>query len=194
MLATMSAAPRLTCDDLNLLGSDKRTELIAGEIVEKASPMWEHSDVQSSLLTWLRRFRCVPGGRWPGGWWIGVEVHVVYGTHDVFCHDLVGWRRDRVPAMPRGWVKERPDWVCEVLSPAHEKRDLVDKMGVLHAAGVPHYWVLDRAERELFPYRHDPRGYMITRAITAGEVLRAEPFEALELRTGILFGDEDDAE
>jgi hypothetical protein len=26
-------------------------------------------------------------------------------------------------------------------APSHEKRDLVDKWRVLHAAGVPHYWV-----------------------------------------------------
>src|SRR3990167_5378956 len=133
-------------------------------------------------------------GGWPGGWWIGAEVHVVYGAHDVFCHDIVGWRRDRVPVMPRGWVDIRPDWACEVLSPGHERRDLVEKMGALHAAGVPHYWVADREERALFPYVFDPRGYLMTRAIAAGEVLRLPPFEATELRTGILFGDEDDAE
>jgi len=194
MLATMSAAPKLTLADLDRLGPDARVALIGGAIEPKAAPSWAHSDVQSSLMTWLRRYRGAPGGRWPGGWWIGVEVHVVYGAHDVFCHDLVGWRRDRVPVMPRGWVDIRPDWACEVLSPGHERRDLVEKMGVLHAAGVPHYWVADREERALFPYVFDPRGYLMTRAIAAGEVLRLPPFEATELRTGILFGDEDDAE
>lgn len=190
----MSALAKLTVDDLFAQGSDIRAELIHGEIVQKASPFWPHSSVQGQLLAWLRRFNRRPGERWPGGWWIGVEIHVIYGAHQVFCHDLVGWRRERVPEMPRGWIPLRPDWVCEILSPTHEKRDLVDKMGVLHEAGVPHYWVIDREERELFPYRHDPRGYLMPRAIAAGETIRAAPFEATELRTGILFGDEDDDE
>jgi Uma2 family endonuclease len=98
-----------------------------------------------------------------------------------------------VPERPgAGWVETRPDWVCEVLSPTHEKRDLVDKLATLHAAGVPSYWVIDREKRILFSYRHDTRAYLVR--TSAGEVIAAEPFEQVMLRTGVIFGDEDDAE
>ena len=190
----MSAAPRLTVDDLFAAGEDVRAELIHGEVVPKAMGHWPHGASQTALATWAkRRFDRQVGGRWPGGWWISVELHVVYGEHEVFCHDLVGWRRDRLAAMPAARITTRPDWVCEVLSPGHEKRDLVDKLHVLHAAGVPDYWVIDHEERILFLYRHRPDGYVV-RSVAADEVIHAAPFEATELRVALIFGDEDDEE
>ncbi|MEO8703559.1 MAG: Uma2 family endonuclease [Kofleriaceae bacterium] len=191
----MAAVPKRTVDDLIVLGADSRSELYDGEIVPKAMSGPEHSFAQGNLTAWLvRRFQRAPGERWPGGWWIAPELHVIYSSTTVYCHDLVGWRRDRLPERPTGgWIETRPDWVCEVLSPSHEKRDLVDKLSSLHAAGVPNYWVLDREKRILFLYRHDARAYLV-RSVAAGEAIHAEPFEQVALRTGILFGDEDDDE
>jgi Uma2 family endonuclease len=194
MLQPVTAARKLTIDDLFAHGTDVRAELIHGEIVPKAMSYGGHWSAQGALHTWVRRrFDRKPGGRWPGGWWIGSEAHVVYETHEVYCHDLVGWRRDRLPTVPLGKITTRPDWVCEVLSPAHEKRDLVDKLHVMHAAAVPNYWVIDHEERILFLYRHRPEGYVV-RSVAADEVIRAEPFETIELRAAIVFGDEDDEE
>lgn len=44
-------------------------------------------------------------------------------------------------------VRTRPDWVCELLSPSNAKRDLIDKLQVLHANRVPHYWIVDPLEQ-----------------------------------------------
>jgi Uma2 family endonuclease len=179
-----------TFADLLALPDDVRAEIIHGTIVEKASPSAEHGRSQFSLGTVLgRRFHRPPGGRWPGGWWFGSEIEVEYETHEVYRHDAAGWRRDRVPDPPTGRpVRIRPDWVCEVLSPSNAKRDLVDKFQVLHANRVPHYWIAHPLERTLVVHRWEPRGYLV--ALTAGEtdVVRAEPFEAVELRVAALFG------
>jgi Uma2 family endonuclease len=101
----------------------------------------EHGRSQLGLGGSLgRRYDRKAGGRWPGGWRFGIEVDVEYETHELYRHDLVGWRRDRGEDRLRGRpVRVRPDWVCELLSPSNQKRDLIDKMRVLHAAGVPHY-------------------------------------------------------
>ena len=191
MIQTVTAAKKLTVDDLYARGEDIREELLHGEIVSKAFSGAEHQTHEGALLLWAaRRFNRNAGGRWPGGWWILAEIHTVYDTHEVFCHDIAGWRRDRL-ATPSGWIRVRPDWVCEVLSPSHEKRDLVDKLGVLHAAGVPDYWVIDHDEKILFTYQHRPEGYVM-HTVSSGAVINARPFDAAELRTGVLFGDEDD--
>jgi Uma2 family endonuclease len=192
MLMSMTAAHRKTMEDLFAGGVDVRAELIDGAIVPKSEAGAEHGFAQGKLYAWaMRRFDRGVGGRWPGGWWLIPEQHVRYSPWHVYCHDIAGWRRDRVPAKPTGVMTIRPDWACEVLSPGHEKRDLVDKLATLHTAGVPGYWVIDPVERMILAYDHRPDGYLV-RTIPAGEVLRAEPFDAAELRTAVIFGDEDD--
>ncbi|HUH05144.1 MAG TPA: Uma2 family endonuclease, partial [Kofleriaceae bacterium] len=121
---------RATFAELEALGDSVRAEIIGGEIVEKASPTMEHGSAQTALGGYLhRRFNRRSGGRWPGGWWIGTEVDVEYATHEIYRQDIVGWRREHVPERPTGRpIRVRADWVCEILSPSNEKRDLVDKM------------------------------------------------------------------
>jgi Uma2 family endonuclease len=195
-MAATTRRPSATFADLAALGDEVRAEIIGGAIVEKASPSAEHGQVQGALGGHLfRRFVRRPGGRWPGGWWIGSEIDVEFASHDLYRHDLVGWRRDRVPDCPTGRpVRIRPDWVCEILSPSNEKRDLVDKLRVLHAAAVPHYWIINPEEKVLVVHRHQPAGYLVVLSASSGETVRAEPFDAVELRTGVLFGDEEEDE
>ena len=148
---------------------------------------------RSSLLS--RRFQRRTGGRWPGGWWFGSEIDVEYETHEIYLHDIVGWRRDRVPERPTGRpVRIRPDWACELVSPSNAKRDRVDKFQILHANGVPHYWIGDPLEQTLIVHRWQPQGYLVVLTAAAGDVIRAEPFDAVELRVSSLFGIEDDDE
>jgi Uma2 family endonuclease len=95
--------------------------------------------------------------------------------------------------IPRGWAHTRPDWVCEILSPGHEKRDLVDKIATLQRAGVPYYWIVDRVKKKLLLHRLEREQYIVQTALP-GETIFEPPFEACELRTAVLFGDEDDEE
>jgi Uma2 family endonuclease len=121
------------------------------------------------------------------------EIHVEYPHGEVYCHDVAGWRRDRVPERPARWpVGIRPDWVCEIVSPKHEKQDLVDKPRVLHASEVPHYRVLDPEEQILLVHRWSADGDIVVQRAAAGEMVRAEPFHAIEIRVGALFGDDED--
>jgi Uma2 family endonuclease len=174
------------------LPDETRAEIVHGEVVDKALPTMDHAEAQSNVAVFTKRyFARRPGGRWPGGWWIGTEVDVEYDTHEVYCHDLSGWRRERVPERPKERpVRFRPDWVCEILS-TNRRRDLVDKLRVLQASGVPFYWVLDPEEKTLIVMRHEPQGYVIALAAAAGETVRAQPFDAIELRVSALLGDED---
>jgi Uma2 family endonuclease len=188
--------PPATAADIAERANHERLEIVHGQIVHKASPSWNHAGSQVALIAWLKRhFDRRTGGRSPGGWHIRSECDVEYGPHDLFRHDLSGWHRERVTEQPKKWpVRIRPDWACEILSESNAKRDLVDKSLVLHRYGVPHYWILDPEEKLLLVYRHGERGYMNILSATSGERVRAEPFEAVELRGAILFVDEDDDE
>src|SRR5690606_5912195 len=144
------------------------------ELVDKAAPSPEHGSAQVGLSGVLFGFRGPRGGgpRGPGGWWLMSEVEVSYEAHEVYRHDLVGWRRERVPAPLRGRpVEVRPDWVCEILSPSNAANDTVRKQRVLHRHRVPHYWLLDPIERTLRVLRFTDQGYLEVLSATADETV-----------------------
>jgi Uma2 family endonuclease len=104
---------------------------------------------------------------------------------------VVGWRRERVPERPRGVpVAARPDWICEVLS-TNRRNDTVKKKRVYHRHEVPHYWLVDSIEETLTVYRWGPDGYVEVLVAERGEQEHPEPFAAVPLHVGALFGDDD---
>jgi Uma2 family endonuclease len=169
----------------------ERVELIRGTIVEKAAPAGEHSGAQSGLSwTLSSSFHRKPGGRWPGGWWIRTEIDIQLGS-ELFRPDVAGWRRERCPLPPTGRPQTlRPDWICEILSPGQEARDRVDKMQSYFAAGVAHYWLGNPRSRLLEAYRRVDVGWALVLSAKSGQKIRAEPFDAVELRVDELFGDD----
>jgi Uma2 family endonuclease len=165
-------------------------ELIDGEIGHKATPSPEHGSAQLNLGVELRAFRNRAGVGGPGGWWLMLEVEVLYPqAGDVYRHDAVGFRSDRHPERPQGApVAARTDWTCEILSPSTARYDLVKKQRTLHVHGVPHYWILDPEHRTLTVLRHAPEAYLRVLDAGFGDVVRAEPFHAVEISIADLFG------
>jgi Uma2 family endonuclease len=195
MAAKTTAPPAATFDDLvRARDAGRAVELVRGEIVEKAAPSAEHGLAETKLGASLDPYnRRADGLGGPGGWWIFTEVEVRYpGTSEVFRHDLCGFCREHHPERPTGVpLKQRPEWVCEILSKSSARVDLVKKQRTLHAHGVEHYWIVDPDAETLSVYRHEAGGYLLALASTTGETVRAEPFEAIELTVGALFGRED---
>lgn len=172
---------------------ERRLELIGGELVQKAAPDFRHAEAQFALAEQLRpEFHRRGGGGHPGGWWIGGEIDILLGENG-FRPDLSGWRRDRVAALPKERpVTVRPDWVCEVLSQSNASNDTIVKMWHCHEAGIPHYWLLDPDTRTLAVYRDSPDGYIHVLVAQAGQTVRAEPFGVVEIRVGLMFGEDRD--
>lgn len=181
-----------TAADLAVL-DDVSAEVIDGTVVEKAAPSAEHGDAQSFFALLLKGpFQRRPGRGGPGGWWILTEVEIEFETHEVYRPDLSGWRRERAPQRPTGRpVRLRPDWVCEVLSPSTAKNDLVEKLRTMHACGVPHYWIADPEHETLTVLRWMAEGYLTALTAKRGDRVRAEPFDAIEIDLGTVFGDEE---
>jgi Uma2 family endonuclease len=168
-------------------------ELIGGEITPKATPSGEHGGAQSGLVLAIgARFQRPPGGRsGPGGWWIATEVEVVLDGPVVVRPDVLGWRRERCPARPVGHpVRSRPDWICEVVSPTNAAHDTATKLRLYHGAQIPHYWIVDPRDATLTVMRWSADGYVTRLVAERGEVVRAEPFDAIEIAVGTLFGDD----
>lgn len=185
------AVTRATVGDLvALLERGEPAELIDGEIVRRVQPQPRHGDAQFGLAAALSPFRRRGGPGGPHGWWLMTEVEVLYErTSEVFRHDALGFRRERVAERPDTMpVQERPDWVCEILSTSTARIDLVKKQRTLQHHGVPHYWLLDPENRTLMVLRLSEGGYLNVLNAGAGDVVRAEPFEAVEIDVAEIFG------
>jgi len=187
-----SRGPAATIADWLAQPDDARAELIDGELIEKASPTFEHGRAQGHTVGAIggafdRRIGG-PGG--PGGWWLATEVDILLDGRG-YRPDISGWRRDRLPAPPNQRpVTLRPDWLCEVVSESNRVIDTVTKLRRYHQAGVPHYWILDQVDRTLTVHRHAADGYLVALRAVADERVRAEPFDAIELHVAVLLGDD----
>ena len=89
------------------------------------------------------------------------EISVLYSEHQCPSHDLAGWRKERVPERPSGIMTLAPDWVCEILSPGHERKDMVHHLLLLQRAAVPYYWILSPEDRTLIVYALDGSTYRL---------------------------------
>jgi len=170
----------------------RRLELVDGEFVEKAAPDITHGLSQARLITAVSSPFNRPAGHGgaPGGWWIVSEVDVRLGQ-DGFRPDVCGWRRERVTVLPRARPVELvPDWICEVLSESNRANDTVRKLRRYHRAGVGYYWLLDPIAGVLSVFRHQSEGYLNVLTGERPELVRAAPFEAVELRVAELLGED----
>lgn len=187
------AQKKLGADDLLAIPEAERFhEVVDGELVRKAVPSFEHGNAQSGIVGSLKSpFHRPPGHGGPGDWWIATEVEIQLAADQIVRPDVAGLRRERVPARPSGSpIHERPDWICEVLSPSNADENTVKKLRVYQRTGVAHYWVVDPVAGTLSVYRWSDQGYVVVLVARRGERLRAEPFAEIELSLGALLGDD----
>ena len=184
-----------TIEEWLAIPHEKGAQLIRGRLVYEALPDPLHGRSAGGLFAQLDGpFDRAKGDRdRPGGWWLSMEVDLKLGTDGV-RPDLCGWRREKHPRCPRpgpkGFVTEAPDWVCEVLSPSTTSVDLEDKRVLYHRAGVAHYWLLDFERRSLTVLRHSSEGYLYMLSAFRDDIVRAEPFDAIDLHMRQVFPDD----
>lgn len=175
----MEAKKLKNFDDLQTAWlEDERQELINGEIIKRSIPRAEHGAVQLDVGTELALYRKKSG---PGGWWIMTEISVRYNEYQCPVHDLAGWRKENIPEKPRGVMELAPDWVCEITSPGHEKKDFLDKLLLLQKYQVPYYWIISPEDQSLIAYKLVNGKYSLIETIDhGGGKVRIEPFLEVE--------------
>lgn len=181
----MSRKPA-TYADLEALPAHVVGELIAGELYASPRPAAPHAVAASVLGVELGGpFHLGRGG--PGGWVILSEPELHFGQ-DALVPDLAGWRRERMPRVPRtAAFTLAPDWLCEVRSPSTAALDRTIKLPVYAREGVRHVWFVDPDARTLEVFRLEGTRYLTLATHTGSVRVRAEPFEALELELAPLW-------
>ena len=173
--------------DLVALGENVIGEIVAEELHASPRPSGRHSLAGTALAgSVVPPFHFGDGG--PGGWWILFEPEIHLGEN-VLVPDLAGWHRERMPETPETpFIELTPDWVCEIMSPSTARLDRIKKLPVYAATGVPHAWLLDPIAKTLEVLRLEGGRWIVAGLHGDDDDVRAEPFEAIELRLRRLWG------
>ena len=177
---------RATYEDLRRVPDHLVAEIIDGELFTTPRPATPHAYVISGLTAEISiPFSRGRGG--PGGWWILVEPELHLGE-DVVVPDLGAWRHTTLPVIPNApYLLTPPDWVCEVLSPSTERLDRARKLGIYARERIGFVWLINPRTLTLEVFRLGGDGWSLVAAHSDTDVVRAQPFEAIELDLGSLW-------
>jgi Uma2 family endonuclease len=182
------ARRRATYEDLLAVPENLVAEIIHGVLVTRPRPAVPHARAASRLGGALDGpFDRGKGG--PGGWVILDEPELHLSGGHVFVPDLAGWRRERMPRIPMeaAAVELAPDWACEIVSPSTAATDRAEKMPIYATERVTHVWIIDPLVRTLEVFRLDGETYRAVHVWRDSAVVRAEPFDAIELELAGLW-------
>lgn len=176
-----------TLADLEALPEGVVGEIIDGTLYVHPRPRTGHTDILTGLAAELRiPFQQGRGG--PGGWIIHVEPGIQFEGSPESIPDLAGWRRERVPrGLPATTWTLAPDWACEVLSPSTRAYDQRIKRPFYARIGIRYLWFIDPDDRTLTVSELRDGGWWEHGVYGEDDVVRAAPFEAIELRLGELW-------
>jgi Uma2 family endonuclease len=82
-----------------------------------------------------------------------------------------------------------PDWACEIISPSTERLDRSKKLRVYGRESVGHVWLINPAIRTLEVLRLDQGRWIVAATHAGEEIVRAEPFDAIDLALTNLWSD-----
>lgn len=175
---------------LEALPANLTGEIINGRLYAQPRPANPHALASSGLgMDIGSAYHRGRGG--PGGWWIldEPEIHFIRDT-EVLVPDLAGWRRERMPRLPRDHrIEVVPDWVCEILSPSTAKTDRVIKMPVYASHGVPYLWLVDPLAHTLEVFALREERWTVIGLFQEQDAVSVEPFTDIALELGALWTD-----
>jgi Uma2 family endonuclease len=170
-----------TLADLDALPPGVVGEIIEGVLYTMTKPRMRHQRTTTRIGAGVGDpFDVGRGG--PGGWWIVAEPGIELPNTPEISPDVAGWRRERMPEMPGSEpIRTVPDWVCEILSPATRRHDLLRKLPYYAKIGVPYLWLVDLEARVLTAHKLESAAWRIIGTYSDETEARIEPFDAVAL-------------
>jgi len=183
---------RATYQDLLTVPDHLVAEILDGDLYATPRPALPHARAATVLgVSVGGPFDRGIGG--PGGWWIldEPEIHL---AEDIVVPDLAGWRRERMPTIPAAaFLSLAPDWVSEIVSPSTEMIDRSKKLAIYARESVGHAWLINPITRTLEVLQLEGGRWLLLATYAGTAVVRAAPFDAVELDLGALWSGTADA-
>lgn len=94
-----------------------------------------------------------------------------------------------MPERPSSVIEMVPDWVCEIVSPGHERKDTLTLFLLLQRHRVPFCWLIWPEDRVLIAHELDGDNYRVVSTISGESQVRIPPFDGVELDLTYILGD-----
>jgi len=167
-----------TYADLEALPENLVGEIIDGNLWASPRPLTTHAIALRELT---RQLGPVIDDKGPSGWVILSDVEVRFGPH-LLVPDIVGWRRERMPVVPKVNVVElSPDWICEAISPSTAALDRGRKREIYSIGRVGHLWYVDPLYQMIDILTLDGDSYRMTATIEQDEHGECPPFNDVDI-------------
>ncbi len=175
---------KFTYEDYRTAPTDKRYELLDGDLVMGPAPNLKHQDVQSRLGRRLAQFieeRAL-------GKFFFAPCDVVLSGTDVVQPDLLFVSRERDHLLSNGDnVRGAPDLVVEILSAATAERDRGYKRALYARHGVAEYWLVDPAAETVWIHRRRTGALAVAHTFGREQTLRSPLLAGFELDLDDIF-------
>lgn len=185
MSATIALGP-YTVDDLLRMReeTDDRLELIDGEVFVVPSPSDGHQTSSVVLTGHFYNQIMAPG--------LGRAFHAPFDLYlpseQVVQPDLFVVLPDDDVDVRRDGAHGRPSLVVEIVSPSSRVQDRRRKRAMYARAGVPEYWLVDNAARNILVLS-DPVGgeYRTEMVYGDGDIVRSATIPGVEIAVARIF-------
>ena len=164
----------------------KRYELLGGELVLVPSPTEYHQRISGNLAFILRQF--VQENDLGRVYYAPLDVVLGEGEdREVVQPDIFFISKERAEIIAEEEIRGAPDLIIEIVSPGTEDRDRHYKKTLYARHGVKEYWIVDPEKKTVEVYTLGERGFKLTKAFKAGEVLTSPLLEGLEVNLNEIF-------
>ncbi|MGH8566450.1 MAG: Uma2 family endonuclease [Gammaproteobacteria bacterium] len=166
--------------------SDKRYELLDGDIVIVPSPTSTHQEVLRDLgFLLLAHVRVQSLGK---VFYAPLDVVFGKGTErEVAQPDLLFVRAERRAIIGRAAIEGAPDLVVEILSPGSRARDRGYKKSLYARFGVAEYWIVDPKAQTIEVHALGTGGYALAGRYRKGDRFASPLFPGLTLPLDEVF-------
>ena len=185
-MALHDLARKLTYEDYVLIPEDgQRHEIIDGEHYVSPAPSLPHQDLVVELT--LRVGGFVKAHRL--GRFLIAPADVLLSVHDIVQPDLFFISNERAAIAQEKNVQGAPDLVIEILSKSTLRLDKGPKLKAYERCGVQEYWMFDRFQRGVLPWKRSGRSLRPQPFLSAaaGDVLTSPLLPGLELPLAEIF-------
>lgn len=169
-----------TYEDYCALPDDgNRYEVINGRLYVSPSPNPYHQRLARQLLRVLETL--------PTGEVFFAPVDVIFPGATPVIPDLLYLRADQAHLITERGIEGVPELVVEILSPSTRGYDQTVKLNKYAAAGVPHYWIVDRSPPRLMAFELVGNTYRVAAALGPGDRWEPAAFPGTALDMAVLF-------